>query len=111
MEFKLKRFKKVMEVTRIANIHYFEFTKEYHTFNDGHPFCELVYVDDGTISVNAENYSGNLKKNQLIIHRSGEVHSLKCSENDAPNVIIIGFECKDYELDVFSSTPAELSPE
>ena len=109
MEFKLKKFQKVMEVTRIANIHYFEFTKEYHTFNDSHPFCELVYVDEGTISVNAENYSGNLNKNQLIIHRSGEVHSLKCSEADSPNVIIIGFECSDPHLEQLSTAPVDLS--
>ena len=31
MEFKLKRFEKQIEVSRIANIHYFEFTGKYHT--------------------------------------------------------------------------------
>ena len=29
MEFKMKRFEKALEVSKIANIHYFEFTNEY----------------------------------------------------------------------------------
>ncbi len=111
MEFKLKRFEKVLEVSKIANIHYYEFTKEYNTSKNSHAFRELVYVDNGKISVKAENFSGVLKKNQLIIHREDEIHSLTCGDDNAPNVIIIGFECKAPELDVFASNPATLTPE
>ncbi len=111
MEFKLKRFEKKIEVTRIANIHYFEFTRQYQTFKDNHAFRELVYVDTGTINVEAENYSGTLSENMMIIHKTGETHSLTCPEDSAPNVIIIGFECKAEELDVFSKTPIVLESE
>lgn len=111
MNFKLKSFKKAIEVTRIAHIHYFEFTKQYRTDNDSHPFCELIYVDDGSILVNAQNYSGELCKNQIIIHKSGEIHSLKCSQDSSPNIIIIGFECKCEALDIFSKAPLELAGE
>ena len=111
MEFKLKRFVTSVNVTRIANIHYFEFTKKYHTFKDSHPFRELVYVDNGSIHVEAEGYSGKLLKNQLITHRENEIHSLTCSDDNAPNVIIIGFECKAKCLDAFSVSPATLSHE
>lgn len=109
MEFKLKRFNSVLKISRIANIHYFEFTKEYHTFKDRHAFRELVYVDSGYINVESEGYTGILSQNNIIIHKEGEVHSLECPSNDAPNVIIIGFECHAPELDVFSITPTELS--
>lgn len=111
MDFKLKRFEKKIEVSRIANIHYFEFTKEYQTVKDNHAFRELVYVDTGSINIEAENYSGILKESELIIHKSGEIHSLSCIKNIAPNVIIIGFECKAHELDVFSDTPQLLTVE
>lgn len=111
MEFKLKSFKKSIEVSKIANIHYFEFTREYHTFKDNHPFRELVYVDTGRINVDADNYSGILNGNQLIIHKAGETHSLSCPPNDAPSVIIIGFECTSPELDVFAHAPHSLSAE
>ena len=109
MEFELKDFETVIDVTRIANIHYFEFTRQYHTFEDKHPFCELVYVDNGYIYVKANNYSGIVNKNQLIIHTSEETHSLTCPSDIAPNIIIIGFECNSSRLDAFSLAPVTLS--
>lgn len=111
MEYKLKRFENAVNVTRLANIHYFEFTEQYHTENDCHEFRELVYVDNGEIYVNAEGYSGKLCKNQLIIHKNLEQHSLSCENRVPPNVIIIGFECACAELDRFSFSPVTLTPE
>lgn len=111
MDFKLQKCKIQMNVSRIANIHYFEFTNEYHTSLDAHNFCELIYVDTGTLSVNAENFNGDLSVNQLIIHRPDEVHSLSTSDAVAPNVIIIGFECESEALIPFSKYPVTLSPE
>lgn len=108
MDYKLRDFELSIDVTRIANVHYFEFTKEYHTFNDSHDFCELLYVDSGSIEVEAENYSGSLTNNQLIIHTPNENHSLKCNDSECPNVIIIGFACKNKELDRFSKFPYTL---
>ncbi len=109
MKFKLKRFETALTVSRIANIHYFEFAKQYHTFKDTHPFRELLYVDSGFINAQSESFCGKISENQLIIHRADEVHSLSCPENDAADVIIIGFECTCPELDSFSSFPATLS--
>ena len=108
MKFKLQKFKTPLTVSRIANIHYFEFTSQYHTFDDFHDFCELLYVDNGVINVKSENYSGELSDNQLIIHSPNEKHSLKCAENLSPNVIIIGFECNAPEIGLFSHSPITL---
>lgn len=111
MDYKLKRFEKVIEISKIANIHYFEFTNQYSTKKGVHQFRELIYVDSGKINVDAENYSGTLNTNQLIIHKPLEVHSLSCPDDCAPNVIIIGFECKSDKLDIFSSAPHTLTSE
>lgn len=111
MEFKLKSFETPVIVSKIANLHYFEFTNQYHTRDDFHNFCELLYVDRGTITVNAKNYSGILGANQAIIHRPNEIHSLRCNENEAPNVIIIGFECECEQLEIFSRSPVSISQE
>lgn len=108
MEYKLKRFLYEIKVTRIANIHYFEFTNKYYTSKGKHAFRELLYVDSGFITVDAENYSGIIKENQLIIHKTNESHSLSCPKDDASNVIIIGFECNSHELDAFSYNPVTL---
>lgn len=109
MEYKLKRFSYAISVTKIANIHYFEFTKQYHTNKGNHAFRELLYVDSGFITVDADNYTGKVNENQLIIHKSYETHSLSCPENEAPSVIIIGFECNCSELDAFSELPITLN--
>ncbi len=111
MEFNLHSFNTQMNVTKIANIHYFEFTNHYHTSNDSHNFCELLYVDKGTLSVYSENFSGELCVNQMIIHRPNEIHSLTTSDTVAPNVIIVGFECESDELIPFSKKPTTLTAE
>ena len=111
MEFKLKSFKNVIAVSKIANIHYFEFTNKYHTFKDCHEFCELVYVDNGEIYIDSDGYTGELSQNQIIIHKALEKHSLTCLDDVAPNVIIIGFECKSDILKDYSSTPVTLTKE
>ena len=109
MDFKLQDFSTPMVVTRVANIHYFEFANKYHTLENSHNFCELLYVDKGSITVHSENYSGVMSEKQLIIHRPNELHSLESPSSVAPNVIIIGFECQSSELIPFSYNPVTLS--
>lgn len=111
MSYTLKNFITPVAITRIANIHYFEFSNQYHTAPASHNFCEMLYCDRGAITVNAENYSGTVSDNQIIIHRPNEMHSLTCDEDAAPNVIIIGFECECAELEYFSHSPITLSSE
>ena len=100
-----------MDVTRIANLQYFEFTDTIHTIQDRHNFCELLFVGKGSLSIYSENYSGLLAENQMIIHRPNEMHSLATSDTVAPNVIIIGFECDCERLVPFSKQPITLSGE
>ncbi|MBE7033323.1 MAG: helix-turn-helix domain-containing protein [Ruminococcaceae bacterium] len=111
MKYLLKDFITPVTVSRMANLHYFEFINEYHTVDDSHDFCELLYVDRGSVTVNADNYKGELSDNQVIIHRPNEMHSLSCKQNIAPNVIIIGFECLCPQLESFSKKPFTLSTE
>lgn len=111
MNYKMKRFERALSVESIANIHYFEFMREYHTVFDCHPFRELIYVDSGYIEVKAEGYEGALKNGQVLIHKENEYHSIICPEDNAPNVIIIGFACKAKELDRFSLSATELTAE
>ncbi len=109
MEFKLKRFENVLRVSHLANIHYFEFTRQFHTFEDKHGFRELLYVDSGFIHAKGEHYTGVLQAGELLIHRPDEIHSLTCPEEEPANVIVIGFSCDAGELDVFSQEPTALS--
>ena len=111
MKFVLHPFKKSIRVSRLANIHYFEFTPNYHTVNDAHDFCELVYVDKGVVQISSDCYVGDLAQGQMILHRAFENHSLTCDEKVAPNLIIIGFECKEEALKALTLAPITLSEE
>lgn len=109
MEFVLKNLKSKISVTGIANVHFFEFSENFYTENDKHPFYELIFVSSGKLNINSDDYVGALKKNSLIIHKPNESHSLTCPEKTAPTVIIIGFTCEGGEFDRLSKSPVLLS--
>lgn len=111
MQFILKPFQEAVTVERLANIHYFEFTPHYETSDDSHAFCELLYVDNGKIGIISEHYTGELCEGQLIVHGANQKHSLRCGDGQAPSVVIIGFECKNAELEKLSYAPLSLSVE
>lgn len=104
----LHEFCTELSVTRIANMQYFEMPEGYTSQPDSHPFCELVYVDNGEITVESPAFSGRLKKNELLLHPAGAWHSLRCDEG-APSIIIIGLECASPRLIPFSQAPVPLS--
>lgn len=110
MEYCLKTFQIDMNVERIANIHYFEFSDNFHTQIGSHPFNELIYVDNGYIDVTSKGYTGKICEGQMIIHEANEVHFLNCPPNTPPNVIIIGFECNSPALHLLTQKPINLSP-
>lgn len=111
MEFVLKNFKTEIKVNRLANVHYFEFTPNFHTTDDSHDFCELVYVDKGRVEISSEHYTGELSQGAMIIHNANQRHSLTCREDIAPNIIIIGFECTAEALDRLTYAPTPLTEE
>ena len=111
MGFVLRSFKLDLKVSRLANVHYFEFTPHYHTVDDSHGFCELVYVDKGNIRISSDHYTGSLYQNQMILHGANQTHSLTCDEATAPNIIIIGFECESPALDALTRAPITLTEE
>ena len=109
MNFNLIKIKDVLEIPEIANVHFFEFEKNYSTIEDSHPFCELVFSYAGTLGIVSENYTGKLRKGELLIHRAGERHALKSHKNKKTTVVIIGFKCHCEYLNVFSERPIKLS--
>ena len=108
MKFKLKEFKNSLIVTRIANVHFFNFKKNFYTEKDSHPFCELIFVKKGEVFVESDDFCGELKKNQMIIHTANMNHSFSCKEGSIPSVIIIGFECDSDNIALFSKEPITL---
>lgn len=109
MDFKLKDMESVLLVPKIANVHFFEFPIGHETKEDKHPFCELVFVNSGTLQVYSEKFSGTVSKNGLILHGANERHALTCSKTVETSLIIIGFECRHEGLSFFTEKPIYLS--
>ena len=108
MDFQLKKLDTVLTVTEIANVHFFDFPKGYQTIDDRHPFCELIYVGTGSITVHSDEYSGKLKKNELLIHPANCKHSFSCPQQAETTLIIIGFTCQSNKLRYFANKPLRL---
>ena len=109
MKVNLKKIQDVIEIPEIANVHFFEFEKDYSTEEDSHAFCELVFSYSGTLEIRAENYKGKLRKGELLIHRAEERHALKSHKNKKTTVVIIGFKCPSPHLNAFANKPVKLS--
>ena len=108
MDYKLNTLETAVSVSRIANVHFFEFPRGYEDTRNRHPFYELVFVAGGTVTVDSEDYRGELQKNECIVHRTGVSHRLLCREASETTVVIIGFEANEPLLDAFSYTPTRL---
>lgn len=98
-----------MDITRIANLQYFEFKDAFHSMQDRHNFYELLYVEKGALMIYAEHYTGRLSENQMILHCPNEMHSLVTLDKTTPNVICIGFECSSAMLEMFAKKPVTLT--
>ena len=109
MKYVSKKLEDSLKVSGIVNLHFFEFGKDFATEGERHPFYELVFVNSGRMQVASEDYTGQLNKHEMIIHRSDTVHSLYCDSEGGLSVIIIGFESDSELLDLFSREPLLLS--
>ena len=109
MEYKIRKLNTELSISGIVNLHFFEFSKSYTTKNEKHPFYELVFVNSGELNIYSDDFTGTLKKNQMLIHRENTIHSLTCPHDNSPTVIIIGFVCKANSIDYFSKNPVTLN--
>lgn len=108
MEFKLKKLENCIQVSEIANVHFFQFPKGYKTINDKHPFYELIYAGTGSVFINSEDYNGMLNKHELIIHGANRLHSFSCLKKEETTLIIIGFHCNSDKLTYFTKKTVKL---
>ncbi len=109
MGYHVKPLSTPINVSGVVNVHFFEFPQNFFPRNEKHPFCELVFVSSGVLYISSENYSGALKKNQMLIHKPMERHSLVCDEKSLPTAIIIDFACDAEKLADFSQKAISLN--
>ncbi len=109
MEYQMTILKKVLNISKIATVHYFEYEKDYFFVGESHDFWEIVYVDRGKIEVNRDHQWFPLEQGQAIFHQPNEYHNLRADGKVAPNLVIISFQCLSPVMDFFKKKTFPLS--
>lgn len=98
MDFQPIKLQKALNITELCAAHYFEFTKDYISSCQQHPYWELVYIDKGRILVTAGDDEFLAADGDLFFHAPQENHTLRGDGISAANVLVVAFACKDKVL-------------
>lgn len=91
----------VFEIPTIYTVHYFEYDCDYVFKGEKHDFWELLFVDAGAVEVTAGERKLVLEKGSLIFHQPNEFHALRATGKNAPNLIVVSFDCDSPHMDMF----------
>lgn len=81
-------------ITGFGSLYYFELAPgffhppEYHNNT-----WEMVYVDEGELSAEADATSHMLRKGQVIFHQPGEIHAHHAHHQGTCNILVMSFSC------------------
>ena len=92
-----------ISVTSIITMLYYDFTANYHSREEKHPFWELVYVDNGRVIVTADGSTHIISKGEIIFHKPNELHSIKCDGETPANIFIVTFVAGGKAMNTFKS--------
>ena len=92
--------KSVVNITKIASIHYFEFGKNFVFDGESHDFWEMVYIDSGKVRIRCDEDEITLTQGEIIFHRPNEFHAIRALDS-APNFFVISFVCNSPAMQCF----------
>lgn len=93
MKFESLELQEELHISKVVTIHYFEYTSDYSFPGETHDFWEFLCVDKGEVNVVAGDKPYSLKKDQIIFHKPNEFHNVTANGKNAPNLVVIAFEC------------------
>ena len=103
------RLKKDISIDSIITIHYFEYLKNFIFRGESHDFWEFLYVDNGEVSVRADDEVFTLNTGDIIFHRPNEFHAFKSIGKNAPNLVAVSFSSNSLALREFHKFRTTLS--
>ncbi len=96
------KIENIITVDKIVTIHYFEYMPDFSFKGETHDFWEIVYLDSGSVEIQADSEKKILKPGELIFHKPNEFHNIKAL-NVPSNVFIITFGCKSKAAKAFEN--------
>lgn len=105
MQFDAPRFKinKVIDITSITSIHYFEFGDDFVDTLESHEPWELVYIDRGECNIVAGDAEHHLNQGDMYFHKPYEHHMLRTIKGVAPNIFIVTFSSVSPAMSYFEN--------
>ena len=101
MEYIGVHLEKLIRIEKLYTIHYFEYMSDFTYSGESHDFWEFIYVDKGTITITMDYTSHTLSKGDIAFHQPNEFHTVKAIGENAPNLIVMSFECNSPAMDFF----------
>ena len=105
------RGKDIVRVDKVLSMYYRFFDKNFNFLGEEHDSWEVVYVDSGKVIITAAENTHILSQGDIIFHRPGEFHAIKCDNKTPSTVFVISFECRSSSMNYFASKRAELTME
>lgn len=100
---------KVVSVSKLVTIHYFELTKDFDYPEESHDFCELHYVDKGHVFCYADGVKYELSQGDMLLYKPMTRHRLVADNVIDSKVCIISFECNSVAIDNIANEVFRLS--
>lgn len=97
------KIKNEISVSSIITMYYFDFTANYMSGRESHPFWEFVYVDNGRVIATADDSTYIINKGQIIFHKPDEIHSVKCDGETPANIFIMTFVANNRAMSTFKN--------
>ncbi len=98
-----------IHIERIYTVHYFEYRNDFRFDGERHNFWEFQCVDKGEAEVRTDDGSHILNRGQVIFHKPDEFHSLTATGKNAPNIVVVSFECNSPCMSFFENKTLKVS--
>lgn len=102
------KLENLINVSEIVTLHYFEFDKNFCFPGESHDFWELVFASRNGIYYTSGENKGFLGEGEAVFHKPNDFHELKADGINAPNVVIISFQCKSKSMRFFENKKISL---
>ncbi len=95
------RFEKLIDISALSSIHYFEFDDNFVDTPEEHEPWELVYVDRGQCNIISDGSTIPLRQGEMYFHKPHEVHMLETVKGVGPNIFIVTFYSSSPSMKYF----------
>ena len=100
---------KLIAVTKIVTVHYFELSKDFDYPPEAHDFWEMHYVDKGHIYSLSNGKKTELNQGELLFYEPMTEHAIITDNKTPSNVCVVSFECKSKAMAAIQSAAYKLS--